>query len=216
MARIKKPTSLALGAWFGGQHHIVAISRKTSRTVTHEATRKSLPSLHRLHGQILTHAIGNCVAVLSSFNTLLRQMLYLGSPRCKLGMYFCQRNEITNRFWNHIWTERSVMLISWAMRSRTTAVGVGFLLNSASKVTSCSCVALWRFWFFCCCVSVLFRGGRREPFDWEGCWCAGGEGEGVVNEDILWSVIQYNRRGYLRAVSWNIPFNSIHELEHNL
>ena len=48
------------------------------------------------------------------------------------------------------------------MRSRTAAVGVGFLLNSTSKVTSWSCVALWRFWFFCCCVRVLFRGGRRE------------------------------------------------------
>jgi len=42
------------------------------------------------------------------------------------------------------------MLISNAMRSRTRAVGVGFLLNSASNVMSCSWVARWRFWFFCC------------------------------------------------------------------
>ena len=41
------------------------------------------------------------------------------------------------------------------------AVGVGFLLNSTSSVMSWSCVARCRFWFFCCCVRVLFRGGRR-------------------------------------------------------
>lgn len=84
----KKLTSLALRARFGSQHHIVAISRKTSRTVTHETTRKSFPSFHRLHGQILTHTIGNCIAVLSGFNALLRQMLYLRSSRRKLEMYF--------------------------------------------------------------------------------------------------------------------------------
>lgn len=39
-------------------------------------------------------------------------------------------------FWNQIWTERSVMLISSAIRSRTLAVGVGFLLNSISNVVS--------------------------------------------------------------------------------
>lgn len=27
---------------------------------------------------------------------------------------------------------------------------------------SWSCVALCRFWFFCCCVRVLLRGGLRE------------------------------------------------------
>lgn len=53
------------------------------------------------------------------------------------------------------------MLISDAIRSRTNAVGVGFLLNSTSRVMSWSWVARCRFWFFCCCVSVLFRGGRR-------------------------------------------------------
>ena len=54
------------------------------------------------------------------------------------------------------------MLISSAIFSRTFAVGVGFLLNSSSRVVSWSCVARCRFWFFCCCVRVLFRGGRRE------------------------------------------------------
>lgn len=54
------------------------------------------------------------------------------------------------------------MLISSAMRSRTFAVGVGFLLNSISRVDSWSCVARWRFWFFCCCVKVLFLGGRFD------------------------------------------------------
>lgn len=54
------------------------------------------------------------------------------------------------------------MLISSAIRSRTFAVGVGFLLNSISKVVNWSCVARWRFWFFCCCVKVLFLGGRFD------------------------------------------------------
>lgn len=41
-------------------------------------------------------------------------------------------------FWNQICTERSVMLISDAILSRVAAVGVGFLLNSTSSVTSWS------------------------------------------------------------------------------
>lgn len=53
------------------------------------------------------------------------------------------------------------MLISWAILSRVAAVGVGFLLNSSSSVTSWSWVARWRLLFFCCWVKVLFRGGRR-------------------------------------------------------
>lgn len=68
------------------------------------------------------------------------------------------------------------MLISSAIRSRTFAVGVGFLLNSISNVVSWSCVARCRFWFFCCCVRVLFRGGR---FDEEPALCEEAEGEGV-------------------------------------
>lgn len=48
------------------------------------------------------------------------------------------------------------------MRSRTAAVGVAFLLNSISSVTNWSWVARCLFWFFCCWVSVLLRGGRRE------------------------------------------------------
>ena len=74
------------------------------------------------------------------------------------------------------------MLICWAIRSRTRAVGVGFFRNSASNVTSWSCVARCRFWFFCCWVSVLFRGGRLEAV---AAWC-GGEGD-IEFEDILWS-----------------------------
>lgn len=54
------------------------------------------------------------------------------------------------------------MFISSAIRSRTDAVGVGFLRNSCSSVASWSWVARCLFWFFCCCVNVLFRGGRRE------------------------------------------------------
>lgn len=53
------------------------------------------------------------------------------------------------------------MLMSWAILSRVPAVGVGFLLNSNSRVTSWSWVARWRLLFFCCWVKVLFRGGLR-------------------------------------------------------
>lgn len=54
------------------------------------------------------------------------------------------------------------MLMSSAIRSLTVAVGVGFLLNSTSRVTNWSCVARCLFWFFCCCVRVLFLGGLRD------------------------------------------------------
>lgn len=91
-------------------------------------------------------------------------------------------------FWNQICTERSVMLISCAIRSRTIAVGVGFLLNSISRVISCSWVARWRFWFFCCWVKVLLRGGRRDDEaaelpDWPGVPEA--EGDGVELDVML-------------------------------
>lgn len=59
------------------------------------------------------------------------------------------------------------MLISEAILSRIAAFGVGFLVNSTSRVFNWSCVALWRFWFFCCWVSVLFR-VVRLIFDWPG------------------------------------------------
>lgn len=52
--------------------------------------------------------------------------------------------------------------MSWAILSRVAAVGVGFLLNSNSRVTSWSWVARCRLLFFCCWVRVLFRGGLRE------------------------------------------------------
>jgi hypothetical protein len=73
------------------------------------------------------------------------------------------------------------MLISIAMRSLTVAVGVGFLLNSISRVSNCSCVALCLFWFFCCCVKVLFRGGRRDAEAEVALFVADAEGEGVVD-----------------------------------
>lgn len=81
------------------------------------------------------------------------------------------------------------MLISWAILSRTMAVGVGFLLNSISNVINWSCVALWRFWFFCCCVKVLLRGGRRgaEPCVVE--VVADGAGEGVDDISATSSVL---------------------------
>lgn len=78
------------------------------------------------------------------------------------------------------------MLISWAIRSRAAAVGVGFLLNSTSKVTNWSCVALCLFWFFCCCVSVLLRGGllAAEEADVAGVVDIDAVGEGVDVSDI--------------------------------
>lgn len=69
------------------------------------------------------------------------------------------------------------MLISSAILSRTLAVGVGFLLNSISRVVNWSCVALCLFWFFCCCVRVLLRGGRREALAWP--LALVGEGRGL-------------------------------------
>jgi hypothetical protein len=68
------------------------------------------------------------------------------------------------------------MLISAAILSRVAAVGVGFLLNSTSSVTSWSWVALCRFWLRCCWVRVLLRGGRRGAEPWEGVGVADGEG----------------------------------------
>lgn len=47
-------------------------------------------------------------------------------------------NHRAHLFWNQICTERSVMLMSEAILSRVAAVGVGFLLNSTSRVTSWS------------------------------------------------------------------------------
>ena len=73
------------------------------------------------------------------------------------------------------------MLISEAMRSRVEAVGVGFLLNSTSSVTSWSWVARCLFWFRCCWVRVLLRGGRRGAEPWVGVEPeAGGEGVGDI------------------------------------
>lgn len=71
------------------------------------------------------------------------------------------------------------MLISSAILSRTVAVGVGFLLNSISSVASWSWVARCRFWFFCCWVRVLLRGGRLEAADWPLIILALAEGDGV-------------------------------------
>ncbi len=79
--------------------------------------------------------------------------------------------------------------MSSAIRSRMAAVGVGFLLNSTSSVPNWSCVALCRFWFFCCWVRVLFRGGRREPGVPAGA-VRGGEGVEIeVEVDMMSKVL---------------------------
>ncbi len=85
------------------------------------------------------------------------------------------------------------------MRSRTRAVGVGFLLNSISSVDSWSCVARCLFWFFCCCVRVLFRGGRPEA-DEERPAEAGVEGEGVC--ELLLPAVEL---GVGRALEMEVP-----------
>lgn len=78
------------------------------------------------------------------------------------------------------------MLISSAILSLTFAVGVGFLLNSISSVESWSCVARWRFWFFCCWVRVLLRGGRLDGLAEAGPLVVEADGEGVCfNEAAL-------------------------------
>lgn len=74
------------------------------------------------------------------------------------------------------------MLISAAIRSRTSAVGVGFLLNSISSVVSWSWVARCLFWFFCCCVRVLFRGGLLAAFWPRGDLTSGSDLIGVAPE----------------------------------
>ena len=88
----------------------------------------------------------------------------------------------THLFWNQICTERCVMLISAAIRSLTSAVGVGFLLNSSSSVVSWSCVARCLFWFFCCCVRVLFLGGLLAAFWFAGDLTSGSDLTGVAPE----------------------------------
>ena len=55
----------------------------------------------------------------------------------KKGIFFSNSGE-TYLFWNQICTDRSVMLMDSAIRSLVRAVGVGFLLNSCSKVMSWS------------------------------------------------------------------------------
>jgi hypothetical protein len=89
------------------------------------------------------------------------------------------------------------MLISSAIRSRTCAVGVGFLLNSTSNVVNWSCVARCRFWFFCCCVSVLFRGGR---LDWLLVWpLVEEDGDGVVLDLLLDAALEAEGAAFERG-----------------
>lgn len=98
-------------------------------------------------------------------------------------------------FWNQIWTERSVMLISSAILSLTVAVGVGFLLNSTSSVASWSWVARCLFWFFCCWVRVLLRGGLLDALVPVVLDCAEGVGDGVAiflkSASSEWTDIMY-------------------------
>lgn len=111
-------------------------------TIRHQATAQetcpeALARFHGLHSQVCAHGLWYRVEVFACLQALLRESLDLGtsgmlvsSPprqRCGAGAYL---------FWNQIWTERSVMLISSAIRSLTLAVGVGFLLNSISNVVS--------------------------------------------------------------------------------
>jgi hypothetical protein len=121
-----------------------------------------------LDRQVLPHRLRDGIAVLARLDALLREELDLSSPvllSAPSPPSFAPQTSDENKthlFWNQIWTDRSVILISSAIFSRTVAVGVGFLLNSFSSVTSWSWVARWRFWFFCCWVRVLLRGGRRD------------------------------------------------------
>jgi hypothetical protein len=96
------------------------------------------------------------------------------------------------------------MLISEAIRSRVAAVGVGFLLNSTSSKTNWSWVARCLFWFRCCWVRVLLRGGRRgaEPEVGVGVAWAPGEGEGdtiASSIDCILMVRWKKDRGWARV-----------------
>lgn len=166
----------------------VLATKKHTRTVAHEAgtavesTAEALAALGSLHREIGTHRLGDQVNVFAGLEALLRQQLDLGTAvAVSKGEFFRVKSRApwrtTYRFWNQIWTDLSVMLICSAIMMRVSALGVGFLLNSSSSVVSWSCVARWRFWFFCCCVSVLLRAGR---FDAEALWLvAEAEGDGV-------------------------------------
>lgn len=154
-------TDFALATLFSAQEHTAMAIRH--QTASQETCPEALARLHGLHSQVGAHGLWYRVEVFACLQALLRQSLDLGTS-----IFIVSRIRARDveqgpyLFWNQIWTERSVMLISSAIRSRTLAVGVGFLLNSISSVVSWSCVARCRFWFFCCCVRVLLRGGRFE------------------------------------------------------
>ena len=101
------------------------------------------------------------------------------------------------------------------MRSRAAAVGVGFLLNSTSSVTNWSWVARCLFWFFCCWVNVLLRGGLRaaEEVDVAGVVDkeAAGEGVDISGDSALPSsfTMQSIISGCIFQNSWLIPNTSV-------
>ena len=119
------------------------VSSPIPHTPSITKTPVALPRIHSLHCQVLAHRLRDLRALLTSLHTLLCQGLDLRTSETQnVRESFPRFTPLaysswgTHLFWNQICTERSVMLISWAMRSRVEAVGVGFLLNSASNVTS--------------------------------------------------------------------------------
>lgn len=123
------------------EHIITAVSGYSIGGSNGKGASNAFAGFHRLKREVLSHRVRDGIAVLSRLHALLGEELDLrpSSPNevsqpianC-LPLPWRQ----TYLFWNQICTERSVILMSCAMRSRTAAVGVGFLLNSTSRVTS--------------------------------------------------------------------------------
>lgn len=127
------------GACIGVEAHGAGSVAVAITAGAHEVREEALSRLKRLHCEMAAHRLGNALAVLTVLNALSCNVLNLGTSAMILDT---QRGsslyEGTYLFWNQIWTDLSVMLISSAILSRTAAVGVGFLLNSTSKVMSWS------------------------------------------------------------------------------
>jgi hypothetical protein len=117
------------------EKHTAAVGHATR--AAEEAVSHGLAGLHGLESEISSHRFRDVVAVITVLDALLGNVLYLCAPTLSLACRFGVQSAIfPHLFWNQIWTDRSVMLISAAILSRVAAVGVGFLLNSTSSVTS--------------------------------------------------------------------------------
>lgn len=126
---------LALPVLVATEHH-GSIWHKTR--ASHIRATEAFARLHCLHGEVCAHRLWDGVNVLTSLKTLLGEELDFGAAAEQSQQMLEEPGTVhmAYRFWNQIWTDLSVMLISSAILSRTVAVGVGLLLNSTSKVVN--------------------------------------------------------------------------------